>query len=157
MRAGEFRPDFYERIRGFTLRLPPLRERRAGLLLLINYFVEKYNEEYKTVLAIPEGAAECLFRYDWPGSVHELRGVIRKAAAYADGTRYVNHLILQEVTRRRAAEVIRHVVPFDPSVGTWKDLMHRAQGIYFQALLDETHGNKKAVARLSGLSRSQFF
>ena len=70
----KFRPDLYERIRGFTLRLPPLREKRAGLLLLINYFVEKYNEEYKTLLAIPEGAAGCLFRRFARGSSHPRSG-----------------------------------------------------------------------------------
>jgi DNA-binding NtrC family response regulator len=154
---GRFRKDLFERIRGFTLRLPPLCERSADILLLVKTFIDKYNEEYETSLDLPEGAAECLFRYDWPGNIRELRGVVRKAAAYADSPRYINHLILQEGTRARRAEAIQNAVTFDPAVDTWKDLINRAQGIYFQALLAETNGNREAAAKLSGLSRSQFF
>jgi DNA-binding NtrC family response regulator len=154
---GKFRRDLFERIQGFTLRLPPLREKRGDILLLVNHFLEKYNEEYKTSLTLPEGAAECLFCYDWPGNIRELRGVVRKAAAYADGPRYINHLILQEGTRARPVEASLHAITFDPSVDTWKDLVNRARGIYFQALLAETNGNREAAAKLSGLSRSQFF
>jgi DNA-binding NtrC family response regulator len=154
---GRFRADLYERIRGFTLRLPPLRERAADILLLVDHFLEKYNEEYKTSLAVPDGAAECLFRYDWPGNIRELRGVVRKAAAYSEGPKYINHLILQEGTRARTAEPNANAIPFDPAADTWKDLLHRARDVYFRALLAETHGNREAAVRLSGLSRSQFF
>jgi two-component system response regulator HydG len=163
---GKFRQDFYERIRGFTLRLPPLSQRKADLLLLVTHFVEKYNEEYKTELAVPDGAVDCLFRYDWPGNIRELRGVIRKAAAYTDNAKYLNHLILQEATRTRNLEpAMNHApfdaatnyVPFDAATDTWRDLISRAQDVYFHALLEETHGNKEAAIKLSGLGRSQFF
>lgn len=154
---GKFRRDLFERIQGFTLRLPPLREKRADILLLVNHFLDEYNEEYQTSLTVPEGAAECLFRYDWQGNVRELRMVVRKAAAYADGPRYINHLILQEGTRARLVEASPHAVIFDPAVDTWKDFVNRAQIIYFRAVLAETNGNREAARRLSGLSHSQFF
>jgi DNA-binding NtrC family response regulator len=154
---GKFRRDLYERIRGFTLKLPALRERKADILLLVKYFLEKYNEEYKTNLTVPDGATDCLFRYDWPGNIRELRSIVRKAAAYADNTKYLNHLILQEATRSRDVKAALYSVPFDPVTDTWRDLVSRAQSVYFRALLEKTHGNKETAIKMSGLSRSQFF
>jgi DNA-binding NtrC family response regulator len=154
---GKFRRDLYERIRGFTLKLPSLNKRKADIVLLANYFVEKYNEEYNTNLIIPDGAVDCLFRYDWPGNIRELRGAVRKAAAYADNSKYLSRLILQEATRGRVLEDVPDSVPFDPARDTWRDLVGRAQKVYFRALLEKTQGNKEKAAKLSGLSRSQFF
>ena len=155
--AGKFRHDLFERIRGFILELPPLRERKADLLLLSQHFVEEYNKEYKTNLRLPAGGLDALFRYDWPGNVRELRAVIRKAAAYADSTGNISPLILQESVRGREMTVSTNVVPFDPAVDSWRDLVSRAQATYFRAVLQQTGGNKEEAIKLSGLSRSQFF
>lgn len=164
---GRFRKDLYERIRGFTLQLPPLCERKADILLLVNYFVEKYNQEYNTQLSVPDGAADSLFRYDWPGNIRELRGVVRRAAAYADHPKYLNHLILQEATREHGLEEAGrsrslemppdNFVPFNPATDKWKDLINRAQSAYFHALLKQTDGNREEARKLSGLGRSQFY
>lgn len=154
---GKFRLDLFERIRGFTLELPPLRERKADLLLLSQHFVEEYNKEYKTGLALPIGGLDALFRYDWPGNVRELRAVIRKAAAYADSAGNISPLILQESVRGREMTVPPNAVPFDPAVDSWRDLVSRAQAMYFRAVLLQTGGNKEEAIKLSGLSRSQFF
>jgi DNA-binding NtrC family response regulator len=154
---GRFRRDLFERIRGFTLELPPLRERKADIPILVTYFIDKFNEEYKTNVQIPPGSLDYLFQYDWPGNVRELRAVVRKAAVYADSSRHVNSLILQESIRGRDAKRLRNVVPFDPAADTWRDLLNRAQAIYFRALLTQTNGNREAAIKLSGLSKSQFF
>jgi DNA-binding NtrC family response regulator len=153
---GWFRQDLYERIRGFKLELPPLRERKADIPILAEHFIDEYNEEYKTNCRMPAGGADCLFQYDWPGNVRELRAVIRKAAVYS-AAGYISSTIMHESVRRPQIEITQSVVPFDPSTDTWRDLINRAQTIYFQALLTRTNGNKEAAAKLSGLSRSQFF
>jgi two-component system response regulator HydG len=154
---GEFRHDLYERIRGFTLEIPPLRERKADIPILVRHFIGEYNEEYKTSYEMVVGSVDFLFGYDWPGNVRELRAVIRKAAAYADPSGRVSSLILQESVRRPQARPGQNVVPFDPALDTWRDLQGRAQAVYFRALLAHTNGNRETAIRISGLSKSQFF
>jgi len=75
-----FRVDLYHRMKGLTLNLPPLRERKIDLPLLVHHFVNAYGQEHDVKLKIPDGALDCLFNYDWPGNVRELRAVIWKAA-----------------------------------------------------------------------------
>ncbi|MET0624382.1 MAG: sigma-54 dependent transcriptional regulator [Pyrinomonadaceae bacterium] len=154
---GKFRHDLYERIRGFTLELPPLRERKADIPILVRHFIEEYNEEYRTRYEMAAGSVDALFGYDWPGNVRELRAVIRKAAAYADAAGHVSPLILQESVRRPRAEPEQNVVPFNPALDSWRDLQSRAQSVYFRALLAHTNGNRESAIKISGLSKSQFF
>ena len=82
----QFRRDLFERLRGFTLVVPPLRERRSDLPLLVRRFVDEYNREYPGDRKIPPQALDALFRYSWPGNVRELRLAVRQAAAYAPGS-----------------------------------------------------------------------
>jgi len=155
--AGRFRPDLFERIRGFTLELPPLRERKGDIPLLAQHFAAAYSQEYKCQLELPSGANDILFRYDWPGNVRELRSAVRRAAAYADTGGCISSLILQEATRGRKAAQPKNTVEFDPSTDTWRDVQRIAQTAYFKAILAEAKGNKDIAIKLSGLSKSQFY
>lgn len=154
---GRFRRDLLERIRGFTLEVPPLRERRADIPLLAQSFVDSYAEEYRMNLTIPGGSLDCLFHHHWPGNVRELRAVIRKAAAYADSAGNISPVILQESVLGHEPEMVGHVIPFNPSADTWRSLLSRAKEIYFRTVLAQVGGNREAAIKLSGLSRSQFF
>ena len=154
---GRFRRDLYERIRGFTLEVPPLRERKADIPILAEHFVNEYNDEYKTQHRVPLGGADFLFNYDWPGNVRELRSALRRAAAYSDGVGYISAPILRESVRRPQTKIAQNAVPFDPATDTWRDLVSRAQSVYFRALLAQTNGNRESAIKLSGLSKSQFF
>jgi DNA-binding NtrC family response regulator len=155
--AGRFRPDLYERIRGFTIDLPLLRSRKPDIPLLVEHFISSYAAEYERSLKIPDGAVDTLFRYDWPGNVRELRSAVRRAAAYADGDGVISSLILQESTRRRRTPQPSNAVAFNPSTDTWRDVQKIAQAAYFKALLVEAKGNKDVAIKLSGLSKSQFY
>ena len=153
---GRFRPDLYERIRGLTLELSPLRERKADIPILAEHFIAEYNEEYRNNCRMAAGGADCLFKSDWPGNVRELRAVIRKAAVYSDTAGYISLAVLNEAASRSQMKTARGVVPFDPGADTWRDLVDRAQAIYFRALLNHAGGNKDVASRLSGLGRTQF-
>lgn len=155
--AGRFRQDLYERIGGFTLRLPPLRERRADIPLLAYYFVEEYARNYKTSLTIPSGALDCLFQSEWVGNVRALRALVRKAAAYADPNGNISVAVLEESSRRTESIRSSNTLTFDSANENWRDFQHRAQAFYFRAVLAKAGGNKSAAAKLAGLSRSQFY
>ncbi len=155
--AGRFRQDLYERIGGFTLRLPPLRERRADIPSLAHYFVEEYARNYKTSLTVPLGALDCLFQSEWRGNVRALRALVRKAAAYADQAGNISVAVLEESTRRKEPLRSSNTLTFDPATENWRDFQHRAQASYFRAVLAKAGGSKSAAAKLAGLSRSQFY
>ncbi|MCD6452256.1 MAG: sigma-54-dependent Fis family transcriptional regulator [Acidobacteria bacterium] len=77
---GEFREDLYYRINVITIELPPLRERKDDIPLLVRHFIDKYSKENnKEPCEITERALECLINYNWPGNVRELENVIERA------------------------------------------------------------------------------
>jgi DNA-binding NtrC family response regulator len=155
--VGRFRLDLLERIRGFTLTLPPLRTRKADIPLLAHRFVIEYNHHYGRELTVPPGALDCLFRYDWEGNVRELRATVRKAAAYADEGGNISPVMLQESIRGRKKNITQYTVQFDPTADTWREVQRRAQASYLRAVLFITNGNKESAAKLSGISRAQLY
>jgi DNA-binding NtrC family response regulator len=155
----QFRRDLFERLRGFTLRIPPLRERRADLPLLVRCFVEEYNRDYPGDRKVPAQVLDSLFRYHWPGNVRELRLAVREAAAYAaepNGPISAVHLV-ESAQRRTTYSENGYNVRFDPATDTWRQVLDRLRAKYFRSVLSQTGGNKDAAAHRAGLSRSQFY
>ncbi len=73
----KFRPDLFFRLNVGRIHLPPLRERKADILNLIEYMIREMNEHHgRNIEGIAPGAVECLLKYDWPGNVRQLRNVI---------------------------------------------------------------------------------
>jgi Nif-specific regulatory protein len=82
---GSFREDLYYRLNVFPVYLPPLRERRTDILLLAEYFLQKYNEENgKNIRRISTPAIDLLVQYHWPGNVRELQNCIERAVLICD-------------------------------------------------------------------------
>ena len=80
VKEGSFREDLYYRLNVVTIPLPPLRERRDDIPLLVEHFLQKYESESKgKVKHIPPGAMDLLMKYNWPGNVRELENVIERA------------------------------------------------------------------------------
>lgn len=88
VREGSFREDLYYRLNVFTIFLPPLRERKSDIPLLVHYFIKKFSQSMnKDVKEISNEAMEILLNYDWPGNVRELRNVIERAMVNVKGKR----------------------------------------------------------------------
>lgn len=82
---GTFREDFYYRLNVFPIYIPPLRERRTDILLLAEFFMQKYNEENnKKVQRISTSAIDLLVQYHWPGNVRELQNCMERALLICD-------------------------------------------------------------------------
>ena len=80
MEEGKFREDLFYRLHVITVQLPPLRERKDDIPLLVQHFLEKYGEEnHKPHLELTPEALDLLMEYDWPGNVRELENVIERA------------------------------------------------------------------------------
>ncbi len=82
VKKGQFREDLYYRINVVPILLPPLRERREDIPLLINHFIQKFSEENKKeVKGVSQQAMELLMNYEWPGNVRELENLIERIIA----------------------------------------------------------------------------
>jgi len=83
--AGMFREDLFYRLNVYPIYLPPLREREADVLLLADYFLEKYAKEYnKDIRRISTPAIDALVQYHWPGNVRELENCLERAVLLCD-------------------------------------------------------------------------
>jgi len=82
----KFRSDLYYRLNVFPVQIPPLRERREDVPLLVRYFVQKFSRrQNKTVQYIPANVMEALVNYPWPGNVRELENLIERAVLLSPG------------------------------------------------------------------------
>jgi formate hydrogenlyase transcriptional activator len=82
---GTFREDLFYRLNVFPLELPPLRERREDIPILVEYFISRYARNAgKTFRRVSRGTLECLQSYPWPGNVRELQNVIERSVILSD-------------------------------------------------------------------------
>ena len=100
--AGRFREDLYYRLNVIEVELPPLRERREDVPLLVAHFVEKYGSELgREVQRVSDAALEKLVAYDYPGNVRELENVIERAVALSRGGEIGVEVLPPTVVRTR--------------------------------------------------------
>jgi formate hydrogenlyase transcriptional activator len=82
----EFRSDLYYRLNVFPIRIPPLRDRREDIPLLVSYFVQKFAKEMQRgIEAVPAVAMKGLAAWDWPGNIRELENFIERAVLLTKG------------------------------------------------------------------------
>jgi two-component system response regulator HydG len=148
IRAGAFRQDLYFRLNVVQIKLPPLRERKSDIPLLVNSFLEKFSDPQRPVRTISEDAMRRLMAYDWPGNVRELENAIERGVALGSGPiLHVGDLPsnLQYASTERLPEN-DELVPLEK-------LERRA---IFRALR-ETAGDKLAAARLLGIGKTTLY
>jgi DNA-binding NtrC family response regulator len=86
IKKGLFREDLYYRLNVISIHLPPLRERREDIPLLIDFFLQKYsNENQKSIFDISKEARALLLRYPYPGNIRELENLIERAVVLCRG------------------------------------------------------------------------
>src|SRR5262249_33577681 len=84
--AGSFRQDLYYRLNVFPIEVPPLRERKDDLLMLVEYFVQRYaSRAGKPIRSIDKRTLDLLHAYDWPGNIRELQNVIERSVILSPG------------------------------------------------------------------------
>jgi two-component system response regulator AtoC len=96
--AGRFREDLYYRLNVIQIRLPPLRERRDDIPLLVDHFLTRFNQRLGThVTRVEPGAMAALTAWRWPGNIRELENVVERGVLLADGDALTTDLV-QEVS-----------------------------------------------------------
>ena len=150
VRAGRFREDLYFRLHVFAIRLPPLRERREDVPLLVAHFVQKFDAETgKRVQGVTPGALAALQAHRWPGNVRELRNAVERAMILVDGDVIgEDHLPPDVRAARPEAATLR--VP----LGLPLDEVEKQ---VILASLDRNGGNKARTADLLGISEKTLY
>jgi len=103
MSDGSFRDDLYYRLSVFPLLVPPLRERREDIPLLVEYLTQRYAAKMgKKIQGVSRRTMDLLTGYEWPGNVRELQNVIQRAVILCEGTLEVDETWFQKGPRRRS-------------------------------------------------------
>ena len=104
---GTFRQDLFYRLNVFPIEVPPLRDRKADILMLIEYFVQRYaTKAAKNIRSIDKKTLDLLQSYDWPGNIRELQNVIERSVILSSGDVFsVDELWLSKETSRPASRV----------------------------------------------------
>ena len=153
MKEGRFREDLYYRLNVVTVHLPPLRERRRDIPLLVEHFLAKYAGELGERGVAPE-ALDRLVGHDWPGNVRELENVIQRAMVMAtSGVILPEHLPIEEIIEQKLTECVRGLR--EHASATLYDLMlGLVEKPLLRAVLRETGGNQVRAAQILGINRN---
>ncbi|MGE3842520.1 MAG: sigma 54-interacting transcriptional regulator [Vicinamibacterales bacterium] len=139
--AGTFRQDLYYRLNVFTIFVPPLRERKGDLLLLVDHFLEKFSREHrKTIKRISTPAIDMLTAYHWPGNVRELENALERAVLTCDGQVVHAHHLPPSLQTAEASGTVTRTSLKEAVAAYEKDLILDA--------LKSTRGNRAKAARL---------
>ncbi len=150
VREGRFREDLFFRLNVIQIEVPPLRERRDDISLLVDFFVERFNKDFRReVKGINGEALRRLEEYHWPGNVRELRNVIERIVILeANDTIKVEHLPAEIRYRWRGGS---NSHPFLlPAEGIDLEELERSM---LQQAMDRAQDNQSAAARLLNISR----
>ena len=146
MRSGRLREDLYYRLSVFAIELPPLRQRKEDLPLLIQFFLAEFNARNgKAVSGVDAAAMRMLERYNWPGNVRELRNVIERAVILSAGEfiepRDLPPLVID------SPDVVKPAISLQP--GT---TVEEAERRLILMTLEHTRDNKTRAAEILGIS-----
>ncbi|HVL66663.1 MAG TPA: sigma-54 dependent transcriptional regulator [Vicinamibacterales bacterium] len=144
---GRFREDLYYRLHVISVQLPPLRDRRDDIPLLVQHFLEKYGEENnKRSLEITPEALDLLLEYDWPGNVRELENVIERAVVLSTGPRIDADLVPDNVRSSRRFQMPQFVVP--PEGIPFREVITDFEKRLIESTLEAAGGVQKRAAEL---------
>lgn len=151
--SGAFRSDLFFRLKEFTIKVPPLRERRDDIPYLAKRFFDIANAELnKNVKGFSEGALEILLDYAWPGNVREFRSTIRRAVLLADEIITKDHLDIRKrsypVSRDMGPEMKNRLSRKAPLKTIVRERMAAVEREVLNQILQSTGGNKAEAARI---------
>ncbi|MFH0988636.1 MAG: sigma-54 dependent transcriptional regulator [bacterium] len=150
VQEGRFREDLFYRLNVFTLKLPPLRERRNDIPQLIEHFITAKNKT-TTPKRIDEKALEILLKYSWPGNIRELENVIERASILCEGNVILPEDLALPFGMPSMFEGKVELSNTVPRIGGTLKL-DEIQKLHIAAVLDSVRWNKPLAAKILGIS-----
>ena len=147
--VGTFREDLFYRLDVLSITVPPLRERKDDIPLLVDHFVEKFNRHnQKQIHGVHPKTMGAFLRYHWPGNVRQLENCIERAAVLADGPL----LTVEDPSHiMRPARVTRDAAPISDE-SSWPLNLKEAEKVLMLRALRTVGGDKTRAAELLGIS-----
>jgi transcriptional regulator with PAS, ATPase and Fis domain len=151
---GNFREDLFYRLQVIPIVMPPLRERRSDIPLLVSFFLDKHGRKRPgRPVEISEEAMVHLWEYDWPGNVRELENLLERLVILSED----GHIVLENLPPNIRSFISEKKIP-RPALGEEGLDLNTAVEEFENRLIEEalrrTKGNKQAAARLLGLKRT---
>ena len=147
IKAGKFREDLFYRINVVQINIPPLRDRREDIPLIVGQVVKEMCVRENKMLMVSDEVMEIFQRYPWPGNVRQLKNVIERAVVLAKG----NKITLKELPPEYIGN--KRQKAMHSSIMTLKELELQAM----KNVLQECKGNKSEASRILGISRKAFY
>lgn len=145
--AGNFRPDLYYRLNVFPIYMPPLRDRGGDIIMLADYFVEKYARQLKkNIKRISTPAIDMLLSYHWPGNVRELENCIERAVLLATGDTIESIHLPPSLQMKTTPQEKKRRGKLESLVGAFE------RSLIVDALKD-ARGNQSEAARILGTTK----
>lgn len=145
VKTGRFREDLYYRLNVVRLQVPPLRERKDDIPLLMDSFLKRFSEENsKSILGFENKARQALYRYDWPGNIRELQNCIESAVVMCSGKEISLEDLPPTISRFSGEGSIS--IPMGLSLDD-------AEKIIIKENLAFNNGNKTKTAEILGIER----
>ncbi len=165
IRNRQFREDLYYRLKVVPILIPPLRERKADIYLLLKYFLNHFNKQFnKDFQAVDDGAYEAILNYPWPGNIRELKNMVERIVLLEDDTKlradHVPLSIRQGTSPVKELSVVRKVEmalsrPFPDDGTAFEELMDCVERELIEKAMREAGGNQSKAARLLQLNRDK--
>jgi len=147
MEEGAFREDLYYRLHVISIHLPPLRDRKEDIPLLVQHFLDKYGQENdKPDLELGPEALDLMMEYDWPGNVRELENAIERAVVLCPGSRIGIELVPEQVRTSKTFQIPQFVLP--PEGISFKDVISDFEKRLIESTLEAAGGVQKRAAEL---------
>ena len=151
-RAGTFRKDLYFRLNVVTVHLPPLRDRRSDIPVLVHHFLDRYAKASQIQVTAP--TMKSLLQYEWPGTVRELENCIARAVTLGDG-KTIDVSDLPPAIRAEPAEPGSAGVPAASSLST--TALAEMERMTILRVFEQAHGDKALAGKMLGISRATLY
>jgi two-component system response regulator AtoC len=151
-RAGTFRKDLYFRLNVVTVHLPPLRDRRSDIPVLVHHFLDRYAKASQ--IQVTPAAMKSLLQYDWPGNVRELENCIARAVTLGDG-KTIDVSDLPPAIRAEPAEGGPERVVESSSLST--TALAEMERMTILRVFEQAHGDKALAGKMLGISRATLY
>jgi len=157
VRKGNFREDLYYRINVIFLTIPPLRERKEDIGLLVNYFIKQYAEANgRPAPEMTPEALQALVQYDWPGNVREVKNIVERMIVLSSGAKLTLDNIPEDILHGRGNSAGRLSVTDSGNSETVGRIDQMEKGLIEKTLTD-AGGNKSKAAQMLGISRRTLY
>jgi len=151
IQQGHFRKDLYYRLKVIDIEMPPLRERKEDIPILVQHFIHKFSMELKkAVSSVSEDALKILLNYSWPGNVRELENIIQRAITLSQHEVILPDDLPASIIQKNDEKLFEKAMEE-------KFTLDQLEKEYVKRVLIETGGNKSKAAERLGLDRKTLY